>query len=93
MEAARGGASATSSGDVTIKVKAIMNQAYQSMASKFKTKDSYSSKEILGIIVAIIKVWVGERELGRREGKRVGREGKRVGREGKRVGRKEWFQP
>lgn len=38
------------------KVKSIMNQAYQKMASKFKTKDSYDSKEILAILVGIIKV-------------------------------------
>ncbi len=58
-ESSRGGASAPASGDVATKVKAIMNQAYQMMASKFKTKDSYTSKEILGINVGIIKVRCG----------------------------------
>ena len=42
--------------DVGTKVKSIMNQAYQMMAAKFKTKDSYQSKEILSIIVAVVKV-------------------------------------
>ena len=42
--------------DVGTKVKSIMNQAYQMMAAKFKTKDSYESKEILAIIVSIVKV-------------------------------------
>lgn len=42
--------------DVSTKVKSIMNQAYQMMAAKFKTKDSYQSKEILSIIVTVVKV-------------------------------------
>ena len=52
----------TSSGsgeDVGLKVKSIMNQAYQKMAAKFKTKDSYESKEILGVIVSVVKVHTG----------------------------------
>lgn len=44
--------------DVGTKVKSIMNQAYQMMAAKFKTKESYDSKEILAIIVGVVKVRV-----------------------------------
>ncbi len=50
------GAAAAPREDVTTKVKSIMNQAYQMMAAKFKTKDSYSSQEILAIIVGVVKV-------------------------------------
>ncbi len=42
--------------EVGTKVKSIMNQAYQMMVAKFKTKDSYQSKEILTIIVGVVKV-------------------------------------
>ncbi len=42
--------------DVGPKVKSIMNQAYQKMSAKFQTKDSYESKEILGVIVNVVKV-------------------------------------
>ena len=42
--------------DVSTKVKSIMNQAYQMMAAKFKTKDTYQSKEILAVIVGVVKV-------------------------------------
>ena len=59
MKAAIGsgsGAAAAPREDVATKVKSIMNQAYQMMAAKFKTKDSYSSQEILAIIVGVVKV-------------------------------------
>ena len=61
MEGARGSGSAAAPAitDVATKVKSIMNQAYQMMATKFKTKDTYPSKEILAVIVSVIKVGVG----------------------------------
>ena len=33
-----------------------MNQAYQSMAAKFKVKGSFTTPEILSVVVATIKV-------------------------------------
>ena len=42
--------------EVGTRVKAIMNQAYQNLAAKFKTKDSFETKEILAILVSVIKV-------------------------------------
>ena len=42
--------------EVQRKVKTIMNQAYQSLASKFRGKESFQSKEILTILVNTIKV-------------------------------------
>ena len=42
--------------EVQTKVKAIMNQTYQTMASRFKAKDSFERKEILSILVTTIKV-------------------------------------
>lgn len=56
MGNARGAATAPATADISSKVKGIMNQAYQMLASKFKAKDSYTTREILGIIVAVIKV-------------------------------------
>ena len=50
--------SLASAKDVSTKVKSIMNQAFQMMSGKFKTKDSYLSKEILGIVMNVIKVRV-----------------------------------
>ena len=41
---------------IQTKVKVIMNQAYQTMAMKFKAKKSFETKEILSILVASIKV-------------------------------------
>ena len=38
------------------RVKAIMNQAYQTLASKFKAKDQFSSQEILSVLMATIRV-------------------------------------
>ncbi len=48
-------------GDVGTRVKAIMNQSYQTLAGKFKSKESFESKEILAILVNVIKVgcWHG----------------------------------
>lgn len=57
MEGAKS-TSGASAQDVSTKVKTIMNQTYQMMSSKFKTKDSYQSKEILVLIVNVIKVGV-----------------------------------
>ena len=37
-------------------MKTIMNQAYQSMAAKFKVKSSFATPEILSVLVATIKV-------------------------------------
>ena len=51
--AAGGGASKA---EVATKVKAIMNQAYQTLATKYKAKETFQSKEILAILVAAIKV-------------------------------------
>lgn len=47
--------------EVQTKVKAIMNQTYQVMATRFKVKESFETKEILSILVASIKVslWLG----------------------------------
>ena len=59
VKAAIGNSGAGPREDVGTKVKSIMNQAYQMMAAQFKTKDSYESKEILSIIVAIVKVRCG----------------------------------
>lgn len=42
--------------EVGTRVKAIMNQAYQNLAAKFKAKDSFETKEILSILVSVIKV-------------------------------------
>ena len=53
--AAGGGASKE---EVATKVKAIMNQAYQTLAAKYKAKETFQSKEILSILVAAIKVGV-----------------------------------
>ena len=39
-----------------MKVKAIMNQTYQTLATKFKTRESFETKEILSILVTTIKV-------------------------------------
>ena len=33
-----------------------MNQSYQTLAGKFKSKESFESKEILAILVNVIKV-------------------------------------
>ena len=57
IEGARSSSSSLpSTEDVNAKVKAIMNHAFQMMSGKFKTKDSYQSKEILAIIVNVIRV-------------------------------------
>lgn len=56
VKVAMGTTAARPKEDVGTKVKSIMNQAYQMMAAKFKAKDSYQSREILGIIVAVVKV-------------------------------------
>ena len=42
--------------EVSTRVKAIMNQAYQTLAGKFKAKESFETKEILAILVSVIKV-------------------------------------
>ena len=42
--------------EVQRKVKTIMNQTYQALASKFRGKESFQSKEILTILVNTIKV-------------------------------------
>ena len=42
--------------DVSTKVKGIMNQAYQMMASEFKKKESFETQQILKIVVTTIKV-------------------------------------
>lgn len=42
--------------EVQMKVKAIMNQTYQTLAAKFKTKETFESREILSILVTTIKV-------------------------------------
>ena len=44
--------------EVATKVKAIMNQAYQTLAAKYKAKETFQSKEILSILVAAIKVGI-----------------------------------
>lgn len=49
-------ASGVSLEEVQMKVKAIMNQTYQTLASKFKTRESFETKEILSILVTTIKV-------------------------------------
>ena len=43
-----------------------MNQAYQTLAAKYKAKETFERKEILSILVAAIKV-EKERKRGRRE--------------------------
>ena len=43
---------------IQMKVKAIMNQTYQTLATKFKTRESFETKEILNILVTTIKVLV-----------------------------------
>ncbi len=42
--------------EVQTRVKAIMNQTYQVMATRFKTKESFETREILSILVTSIKV-------------------------------------
>ena len=42
--------------EVQMKVKAIMNQTYQTLATRFKTQESFETKEILNILVTTIKV-------------------------------------
>ena len=54
--AAAGGGGGASQEEVATKVKAIMNQAYQTLAAKYKAKETFQSKEILAILVAAIKV-------------------------------------
>ena len=51
-------------------VKSIMNQAYQSMATKLKDKEQFERTEVLSLLLSTIKVysvwcelgWVGGRE-------------------------------
>ena len=43
--------------EVQAMVKTIMNQTYQTLATKFKAKETFESKEILSILLATIKVW------------------------------------
>ena len=54
--AAAGGGGGASQEEVATKVKAIMNQAYQTLAAKYKAKETFQSKEILSILVTAIKV-------------------------------------
>ena len=54
--AATGGGGGVSQEEVATKVKAIMNQAYQTLATKYRAKETFQSKEILSILVAAIKV-------------------------------------
>ena len=54
--AAAGGGGGVSQEEVATKVKAIMNQAYQTLATKYRAKETFQSKEILSILVAAIKV-------------------------------------
>ena len=51
-----GGGRGVSQEEVATKVKAIMNQAYQTLAAKYRAKETFQSKEILAILVAAIKV-------------------------------------
>ena len=46
----------SSTAEIGTKVKAIMNQAYQMMATKFRAKENFETKEILSIVVNVIKV-------------------------------------
>ncbi|XP_043913905.1 FK506-binding protein 15 [Protopterus annectens] len=45
----------TQSSDTAEEVKKIMNGVFQSLRSKFNMEDSYSGKEVLGVIMATIK--------------------------------------
>ena len=50
--------SATPTSDVQQQVKSIMNQTYQLLAARFRSKESFPSAEILSTLLATIKVRV-----------------------------------
>ena len=79
-------AAGASKEEVATKVKAIMNQAFQTLSAKYKAKATFESKEILSILVTAIKVG-GLIDVGRGEEERErGGEGERRERRGREGG-------